>query len=131
MIRLFKKKKTPAPAPEPIEVKTPCELFGHIWQDFPWYLEESYDKNREYKSEIDIIEPYVCRRCHARKNITLSTTYEDCSRSKHDEKVEQFKKEYAEHLKPMPVVIDMINDMILVDRDMIKIWEKLRNEGEK
>lgn len=129
MIRLFKKKKTPAP--EPIEIKTPCELFGHIWQDFPWYLEESYDKSRDYKSEIEIIEPYVCRRCHARKNITLGTTYEDCSRSKHDEKVEQFKKEYAEHLKPMPVVLDMINDMILVDREMIKIWENLKNEGEK
>ena len=129
MIRLFKKKKTPVPAPEPIEVKTPCEMFGHIWQDFPWYLEDSYDKNREYKSEIEIIEPYVCRRCHARKNVTLGTTYEECSRSEHDKKVKRFEQEYAEHLKPMPVVLDMINDMILVDEELLKIWENI-HKGE-
>lgn len=130
MIRLFKKKKTPAPAPEPDEFKTPCEMFGHLWQDFPWIMEDSYDRNRTYESHIEIIEPYVCRICHEIKNVKIGSFYESCKRTEHDEKKKRISEEYANYLKPVPIVNDMIQDAILVDREKLQIWNNLKNKGE-
>lgn len=123
---LFKKKK----APEPESIKTPCEMFGHLWQDFPWVIEDRYERSdRTYNSYIEIIEHYVCRVCHEIKRVKIGTYYEKCSRSAHDEKVEQLKKEYAKQVKPGPVVHDMIQDMIHVDEERLKIWENI-HKGE-
>lgn len=125
---LFKKKK--APEPEPIKIKTPCEMFGHLWQDFPWFMEDSYDRDRNYESHIEIIEPYVCRICHEIKKVKIGASYESCKRSEHDERKKRISEEYANYLKPIPVVNDMIQDAILVDRERLQIWNDLKNKGE-
>lgn len=122
---LFKKKK----APEPEPIKTPCELFGHLWQDFPWVIEDKYEHDNFYSSRIEIVEYYVCRICHEIKKVKIGTYYDNCKRAMHDEKVERLKKEYAEQLKPAPVVQDMIQDMIHVDEERLKIWENI-HKGE-
>lgn len=122
---LFKKKK----ASEPIKYKTSCEMFGHLWQDFPWTIEDKYERDNFYNSRIEIVEYYVCRICHEIKRVRIGTYYNNCKRSIHDEKVEQLKKEYAEQIKPAPVVQDMIQDMIHVDEERLKIWENI-HKGE-
>lgn len=125
---LFKKKK--APEPEPIKIKTPCEMFGHLWQDFPWIIEDKYDRDDSYyMSRIEIKEYYVCRICHEIKKVTIGTYCDNCKRSEHNEKVARLKQEYAEQIKPIPVVQDMIQDMIHVDEERLKIWENL-HKGE-
>ena len=52
---LFKKKK--APEPEPIKIKTPCEMFGHLWQDFPW--DEEYGRELAYQREGEVLSLFL------------------------------------------------------------------------
>lgn len=124
---LFKKKKQEEK--EPVVIKTPCEMFGHLWQDFPWVIEDKYERNGSYNSRIEIVEYYVCRICHEIKKIKIGIYYDNCTRSTHDEKVKQFEKQYAKQVKPGPVVQDMIQDMIHVDEERLKIWENI-HKGE-
>lgn len=127
---LFKKKKQEEK--EPVVIKTPCEMFGHIYQDFPWIIEDKYDpRNPQYKSCIEIYEPYVCRVCHKTKMVKLQSYYENIKRAEHDEKVKQLEKQFATQLKPAPIVYDMINDMILVDKEKLKAWEKVISPQEE
>lgn len=123
-MKWFKKKQS---EPTPIS-RSPCEMFGHVWQDLPWYLEEDY--NSSYNSTIQIIEPYICRICHEIKYETLTQEREKMSRSKHDEKVVYLKNKYKRYMKPKPVVMDMLNDIKLIDKEKLKYWQQLHSPTE-
>jgi len=123
---LFKrKKKEPELAPEPEPVKTPCEIFGHMWQDFPWFIVSKYDAGKECPSQILVKEIYVCRICHEIKEVTLSEYVSDCKHREHVDRLEAIKEKLKDHIKPQEVVMDMVHDTILVDREKLKYWEQL------
>lgn len=118
MFKKFKKEQQE----EPIEVKTPCELFGHNWRDFPAYIVYDYT-NGDY--QIEIKEPYVCTICHTRNDVVL---YEQSGSSNYKDFTKIFgniKKENEEILKPKAIVNDMVNDAIMVDRLKLECWDKL------
>ena len=126
---LFRRKKQAdaAPAPAP---KSPCEMWGHLWQDFPWILEDEYKgRSDDYPSRIEIDEIYVCRICGETKRMRLFYEGENISRKAHDEKVERLKEEFKDNIKPVPVVNDMINDMKLLDRERLAAWNRLHENA--
>lgn len=102
----------------------PCP---HTWKDFPWYLESTFYPD-DFKSEFTIVEPYVCAHCKERKNVELlhvsKITY---TKSEFNSIINDFNKTFKDHLKIRPVVEDMINDFIYVDREKLDILEKLRS----
>lgn len=112
---------------KPISIP-PCT---HTWLDFPWYLQHSFDNDSNSPAKgisiLEIYEPYVCVHCQKRKDVKLyrerqtSMTLEN-----HLKKMEQWNELYKDHLKPKPVVEDMINDAIMVDKGKIAIVAKLR-----
>ena len=123
-----RKKKAELPEPEPIVVKSPCEMFGHLWQDFPWILEDEYEEGSPkgyYNSFIEIYEYYCCRICHNIKKELLWKSYDTLTREQHEEKKKKILEEFKDKLQPIPVVKDMLNDMINVDREKLEIWENI------
>lgn len=118
-----KKKTEPAPVPAP---KTPCELWGHLWQDFPWVIYDDYDKSNG--SRIEIVEYYVCRICGKVEQKTILKSIEEISRKEHDAKLLRLKEEYKDHIKPIPVVLDMVNDMKMLDKERLAAWERLHSD---
>lgn len=123
---LFRRKKQKEEGVPTIEIKTPCEMFGHLWQDFPWIIEQEYDGNR---SHIRISEIYVCHICGERKKVVLFNEFEKLSRKAHDEKVNTLKTQFKAYIKPMPIVYDMINDMELLDKERLAAWNQLHNSS--
>ena len=124
-----KVEKTEAPDFNPPK-PPPCP---HTWVDFPWYLDHSFKNynNNNYpdkgESTIVIYEPYVCVHCQKRKDVELyreRQTYMTMER--HLKKIEEWKELYKDHIKPKPVVEDMINDAIYVDKGKVAIVAKLR-----
>ena len=108
-----------------IEIKSPCEMFGHTWRDFPPVLEFSWSGKAE-KSTIEIIETYVCTCCHQRQEKKLlSRAYTGYDQDYFFDQVREYKKEYKDLIKPEAVVEDMIQDAIMVDRQKLKFWDKL------
>lgn len=102
----------------------------HKYKDFPWYIETSishYNNNKKIIDyEIYLIEPYVCIKCHDRKNITLNTmkgrytTYE-----KYLEQLQAVQEKYKDKIKERPEIEDMINDMVFVDREYLDLYEEI------
>lgn len=127
---LFRRKKQTDAAPEPTPAPTPCEIWGHLWQDFPWILTHGYNRNSiKYSSQIEISEPYVCRICGETKYMRLLYEGENISREAHDKKVKRLQEEFKDHIKPAPVVNDMINDMKLLDRERLAAWNRLHDDA--
>lgn len=125
---LFRRKKQPDAAPAPIP-KSPCEIWGHLWQDFPWILSDEYDPHLAYSSHIEIIETYICHICGQERRATLFSEYEKLSRKEHDEKVKRLMEQFKDHIKPVPIVMDMINDMKLLDRERLAAWNRLHSDA--
>ena len=121
----FFRKKAETAAEEKVVVPCPCEIFGHIWQDFPWIIEDTYDNSLDLPSQIIIKEYYMCRVCHELQEKILWGQCEGLSRKQHDEKVDRIMKQYKDYVKPKPIVMDMIHDMKLVDKEKLKCWEKI------
>lgn len=101
----------------------------HKYKDFPWYIETNiyhYDTRKIIDYEINLIEPYVCVKCHDRKNITLNTmngkrtTYE-----KYLQQLQAVQEKYKDKIKERPEIEDMINDMIFVDREYLNLYEEV------
>ena len=107
------------------EIKSPCELFGHNWRDFPPFLE--YDWNgRSNHSTIVIKEYYVCTCCHKKETkILLSRQYQGYDQDYFFDQVKELKEEYKDILKSEAIVEDMVNDAIMVDRQKLKYWDQL------
>ena len=123
---LFRKKKQEAQeAPAPI-IRSPCEIFGHTWKDFPAYMTTIW--NKYDKSSIVITEPYVCLCCKERKDVPLlHFQYYNISKSTLANMKRQYEQEYAAILQPRAIVEDMINDAIYVDREKLNAWERLHS----
>lgn len=101
----------------------------HKYKDFPWYIESNiyhHDNRKIIDYEIYLIEPYVCIKCHDRKNITLNTmegkytTYE-----KYLEQLQAVQEKYKDHIKERPEIEDMINDMIFVDKEYLDLYDQI------
>ena len=125
-----KKQETTVTAVQPV-IKSACEVFGHTYKDFPPFIEYSFG-GRGYQSHIDIIESYVCTCCGKRINKTLGH-YEFISYSveKFDKELRHFEDQYRDFITPRPVVEDMIQDTIMVDKEKLAAWERLHGQGEK
>lgn len=121
--KLFKKKKAPV-------VQSSCTLFGHIWQDMPWFFHSTYYIS-DRRSEIYLKEIYICRVCHETKEVTLGEYITcNCSKRQHREKLSSLVEQFDNYIEPEAVIQDMIYDMKLVDREKLKYWEQL-HEPEK
>lgn len=125
---LFRKKKQEAPeAPTPV-IRSPCEIFGHTWKDFPAYMTTIWDRHGE--SSITITEPYVCLCCKQRKDVPLlHFQYYNINRNTLTDIKQQYEQEYASILKPRGIIEDMINDVIYVDREKLDAWERLHGNA--
>lgn len=122
-----RRKKVAEETQDEVQIKSPCDIFGHNYQDFPWYLEDSYDNSRDLKSQIVIYEPYCCHVCHKIKKVILWQEGESLNRESHDKKVKHLMEQFKDKMQHKAVVFDMINDMILVDRQKLKYWESLHS----
>ena len=106
----------------------PCP---HTWKDFPWYLMSTYYPSEDLSEHV-IIEPYVCAHCKERKNIELLHVKRyTFTRKAFDDLIGTYNEAYKNQLAPKPVVEDMINDFIYVDREKLDILEKLRSGKSK
>lgn len=129
-MRWFKKKKQ-QPEQEEKVIHSPCEIFGHTWKDFPPYMESIW-YGHDYTNEIKIIEPYVCLCCKQRKDVLLSKiTKMHLTKTEFNNYIDTLAFEYKSILKPRPIVEDMINDAIYVDREKLNAWEQLHGENVK
>ena len=96
-----------------------------MWRDFPPYLIFSWNGMKE-SSTIYIKEPYVCTLCHKMELKDLEgRSYRDFTYEEFLEQVQYFKKMYKDILKPQAVVMDMVNDAIMVDRQKLQMWDQL------
>ena len=121
----FRKKKQVESALPP--VINPCEAFGHVWQDFPPYMTNCW--NEGGFSTIKIIEPYVCLRCHQRKDVELQTIGRYYITNKRFlDLIEEVNDLYKDIIKSKVIVEDMINDAIYVDRDKLEAWDRLHGK---
>lgn len=127
---LFRKKKQETPeTPAPV-IRSPCEIFGHTWKDFPAYMTAIWTKYGE--SSVTITEPYVCLCCKQRKDVPLlHFQYYNISRNTLADIKRQYEQEYASILKPRGIIEDMINDVIYVDREKLDAWERLHSNTKK
>ena len=101
---LFNRKKE---TPQPI-------LHEHTWKDMPWYLERTFDPDKNI-GECRIIEPYICIVCGARKNIPLENyVWQGLTSAQRDFRVQAIMEKYKDYLQPRAVVEDMINNILLV-----------------
>lgn len=129
---IFKKKKQETTAvEEPLVIKTPCEVFGHTYKDFPPYIEAVYG-GKGYVSHIFMTESYVCTCCRDRINKTLDD-YEFISFSmdKFNKELRHYEDKYKDFVTPRPIVEDMIQDAIMVDKEKLAAWEQLHGQGTK
>ena len=115
------KNKNPPPSPPP------C---NHKWKDFPWYINSTLFDNGKFL--IEIIEPYVCIYCKKQKNIVLKKiTRSNITRSGANEFICELEEKYKDYIKDKAIVNDMINDMILVDREYLRLYEEVVNNKRK
>ena len=126
---IFKKKQQkPETAPR---VRTPCEMFGHTWKDFPAYMQAIWN-NYTDEGEVTITEPYVCLYCKERKDVELYTAnYNNLNKPQFKKVVDVLSEEYKSILKPRGIVEDMINDLIYVDKEKLDAWELLHGKKER
>ena len=121
---LFKRKKPVAPPPAP-KIKTPCELGHHMYRDFPPYAIWSWEGNNHY-GEVSIIEIYCCTLCGKIEKKELDgRTWNNCSKKEFDSNKGEFLQQYADIIKPKGIVMDMVHDAQLVDRQKLKFWDEL------
>lgn len=108
-----------------VEIKPPCEVFGHNWRDFPPFLVFAW-RGKNNESTIQIKEYYVCTCCHKKETkLLLSRTYQGYDQDYFYSQINELKEEYKEILKPEAIVEDMVNDAIMVDRQKLKFWDSL------
>jgi len=101
----------------------PCQ---HKWRDCEyWYLEyKASNEGFTYK----IFEPYYCIHCGERNDIMLESGKELITQERPVEKlISEFLALYPQ-LRPRAVVEDIVNDAIKVDREYLKIYDRLHGD---
>lgn len=117
-----RKKNRNSPLPSP-----PC---NHKWKDFPWYIDAVLYGGSEL--HVKIVEPYVCIYCKKRKDVILKEqTHLNYTVSKAYDFILSLEEKYKDFIKDEAVVNDMINDMILVDREYLRLYEEVVNNKRK
>lgn len=121
----FSKRKKTEETPKVIEPR-PCQ---HKYKDFPWYTDGTYNENTKVL-DVSIIEPYVCIHCGHRKDVVLDHFSRIFGKFEEAEKFyDDFQDgKYTNMIEKKAVVEDMINDMVLVDRQYIEIYMRLHGE---
>jgi hypothetical protein len=121
----FSRKKKVEETPKVIEPR-PCQ---HKYKDFPWYTDGTYNENTKVL-DVSIIEPYVCIHCGHRKDVVLDHFSRIFGKFEEAEKFyDDFQDgKYTNMIEKKAVVEDMINDMVLVDRQYIEIYMRLHGE---
>lgn len=108
---------------------SPPKECDHLWKDFPWYLNGTYDAASR-TVELKVYEPYVCIKCKKRKDVLLDSYIRNniSSYNESNEVINKRVENYEEYIKPKAVVEDMVNDEQLVDRQALNILAMLRGE---
>lgn len=105
---------------------TPVEFkCSHIWKPFPWYVDSMYNTDTRLL-HINIYKPYVCIHCKEIKTEQLDahTRYaKTVSEANHINNSIVFGGD--DKIKHKSVVMEMIADMKLVDREKLRIAEQL------
>ena len=103
---------------------------NHKWKDFKWYIEATYYSS-DNSFNIKIIEPYVCIYCKERKNIILrEIKATHCSKAEADNTYNNLLKRYEKNIEDRAIIEDKINDMTLVDREYLELYDKVVNPAE-
>ena len=99
---------------------------NHKWKDFGWYIDSTYYSGDSNRLEIKVVEPYVCIFCKQRKDITLMD-YHTRVRNKSEAKeiCDKFEEKYKDKIVDRAFIEDEINDMILVDREYLVLYEQI------
>lgn len=100
---------------------------NHKWKDFKWYIEATYYScNNSFN--IKIIEPYVCIYCKERKNVILKEhNSERCNQREANNIYNDWAKRYSGNLEDRAIIEDKINDMTLVDREYLELYDSVVN----
>ena len=99
---------------------------NHKWKDFPWYIDSTWCADQTF--DLTIIEPYVCIFCKERKNVELFNVHKVCFSAKDaDEYIVDIEEKYKDYLGDEVKINDMINDMQLVDREYLDLYNKVVN----
>ena len=128
MFGIFKRRR----AKEEVPAQLPPPECPHTWKDFPWYMTVQWKQDDSLVSTVGtltttIFEPYVCVHCKQRKDIKLLENIKyGVSTKVANEVIEDYETLFAEQLKPVPVVEDMIHDYLYVDREKLRIYEKIK-----
>ena len=130
---IFKRKKQEPVEPSAEELlfqeelsKPVCQRKGgkHMWRDFPPYITYSFKNGGS--SMIKILEPYVCTFCNeVRKEILENWSFEGYEKKEFFEEYHRLQRKYKDILQPEIVVMDMVHDAILVDRQKLMFWDQL------
>ena len=121
-MKLFNRKQEQLPV-------TPTQECEHKMQDFPWYIESNMTTGiyqSENKLVYQIIEPYVCIYCGARKDVVLEKReIIGYSKSEMRKMLDYVQEVYSDRIKPKPIIEDMINDFKLVDVEHLRWYHYL------
>lgn len=106
--------------------KNSGKLCNHKWKDFNWYIDATYFPEDNNRLEIKVVEPYVCIFCKQRKDVIL-TNYNTIvdSQSNAVKICDKLKEQYKGKISDRAFVEDEINDMILVDREYLDLYEQI------
>lgn len=105
----------------------PPSKCNHHWQDFPWYVESTYNRDTQLLI-VRITKPYVCIHCKKRKDVVLLdrnaifNTFEEANEWFND-----IMEPYNEYTEPRAIVEDKIANMQLVDEEYLKYYRMLNN----
>ena len=104
---------------------------NHKWKDFKWDIEATYYYSSDNSFNIKIIEPYVCIYCKERKNVILKEYNSACCTEREANNIyNNWEKRYSGNLEDRAIIEDKINDMILVDREYLELYNKVVNPAE-
>lgn len=102
----------------------PC---AHKWRDCEyWYMEYEWNASVfKYK----IFEPYVCIYCKRRDDKALESGTEPITSSRSADDIIQWLYDRFPAIRPRAVVEDAVNDMIMVDREHLRMVDILHGNA--
>ena len=102
----------------------PC---AHKWRDCEyWYMEfKADDSVFDYK----ILEPYICIYCKKREDKALQKGTEIITKSRSADDIIRELYDKFPALRPRAVVADAVNDMLMVDREHLRMVDILHGNA--
>jgi len=101
----------------------------HKYKDFPWFTctKKYYSPNGDSGYEVRIVEPYVCIHCGNRVDKILSSYGGFTYKTDADKAADKLALQYSDYIKDKCIVEDMVNDLVLVDKQYLKYYEMVKN----